>query len=103
MENEVRKYPAEVFPLDVDFSSGMATGETITAGSSEVTAYDGDSAASGIIKAGSVSASGQKLFATVENGEKGKVYRLEFKAITSAGSTLIHNIQLRIIQFQVKP
>ena len=103
MENEARKYPAEVFPLNVDFASGMATADTITAGSSAVTAYEGDTAASGIVKAGSLAASGQKLFATVENGEAGKVYRLEFKAVTSAGSTLIHNVQLRIIQFQVKP
>lgn len=102
MSNEAQKYPAEVFPLDVDFS-GIPTGETIDTGSSAVTAYDSDQIATGIVKVGSLAASGSKLFATVEGGTAGKVYRLEFKAVTNTGNTFVHNIQLRILTFKVLP
>ena len=100
MTDEILKYEAEKFPVDVDFSSGLADGETIVAGSSSVTAYDGDEVQTSLIVNGSVAAGSGRLYATIQNGEKGKTYIVEFKAVSSLTNVFIHKIPLRIIDIQ---
>ena len=79
------KQTDEIFPIAADFSDVLATGETITEESSEVTAYDsGDNdVSSTILVADSKSVSESILLVKVQAGGDGKKYKITFKAMTS--------------------
>lgn len=88
-----QKQPWEVLILGVDFDVGdnLATGESISVGSSEVKVYDsvGGLDDTGMLVAGSVAVSGDTILqATIQGGVSGQRYKVSFRAWISATKQL---------------
>ena len=86
----ISKQPSETFIVGVDFSLLLASGETISAGAStcvEADTTDPESATT-IMDAGSLQASAdlQVLLVRISGGADGHVYKLSFRAGTSASN-----------------
>ncbi len=93
---QVSKQPGELFPLTIDFSPELATGETVT--SAVVTTRDATTGVdtSSTIKSGSHTVASPKVTQKVTAGATGDRHILTIKATTSAGNVYEGEIELHI-------
>lgn len=104
MADELRKYPNDVFPVSVDFDNVIDSPDALDVNSSSVTVYDsGDSdVTSDLILAGSVAASGNKLFATIKGGIAGESYKIVYQGVTDNNYVFEKPLQLRVMTFNLR-
>lgn len=95
---EVTKQPGEIFPIGVDFTADIETGDTIA--SATVTAKNMDTGASSSVLAGlaGVAAATDIVTQTITGGADGDWHRVQFKATTAAGRTYEHEIDVKVIE-----
>lgn len=92
----VRKQPSETFIVGVDFSLLLASGETISTGASTCVEADTTDPAAvvTIMDAGSLQATAdlKSLLVRIAGGTDGHVYKLSFRAATSADNVYEQDI-----------
>ena len=82
------KYSGETLTVTFDFTSSLASGESISTQSVSASVYSGTDAAPSSIISGSASASGAVVSQKVTGGVSGVLYELDCAITTSAGQTL---------------
>ena len=92
----IGKQPYEVFPISLDFSDSMSSGETIS--SFTVFAYDSASTdvTSTIISASSNT--DQVVTVTLQGGTSGSSYKIEVKIVTTSAKNLEEEITLNVFE-----
>ena len=98
------KQHADKFPIKVDYTANLTTGETITSGSVVSAFTRGTGSAYSIefsgslIVSGTTSYSNTELQATIESGSNNTTYKLQFKALTSLGNIYTEPVYLSVEQ-----
>lgn len=92
----VRKQPAEIFPVTVDFVNELSVGETITG--QTVTARNADSGAdtSGTLLQGSPLVTGTKVAQTIKAGLSGEHHIVQYRITTSASNTFETEVSVAV-------
>ena len=93
---DITKQPSEKFYVSVDFSAVLASGETLDAMASGVTAYDssGTDVTSTIIDASALTASSGILQTRIMGGTNASDYKVTFVAHTSSGNIFEMDVTL---------
>lgn len=98
----ISKQPAETFIVGVDFSLLLAAGETISAGASTCVEADTTDPAAvvTIMDAGSLQATAdlKSLLVRIAGGTDGHVYKLSFRAATSADNLYEQDILVMVAE-----
>ena len=97
---EVTKQPSEIFPIGVDFTPDMESGDTLT--TATVTAKNMDTGASStatvLTGLAGVATSTDIVTQAITGGTDGDWHRVQFKATTTAGRVYEHEIDVRVIE-----
>lgn len=91
------KIAAETVKVSFDFTSRLATGETISTKSVAATVWSGTDASPSAIISGSASNSGAVVTQVVTAGTEGVVYVLTCTITTSASQTLLLTAYLPVV------
>lgn len=90
------KQPSEIYPISVDYSDVLDTGETISSESVTATDSAGTDVTATLID--STEISGSTIKAVIKAGTTGNKYKLTFKATTSDSNLYEDDITMRVVE-----
>ena len=91
------KHPTEAIFYGIDFSSLMATGETVSSASVTLRPLTFDDGSSAAMISGSAIITSNVVAQKIIAGLDGNTYRVAFSVVTSAGQTLVETADLEVI------
>ena len=91
------KVPSEIQILTFDFTSALASGETVTSASVSASVYSGTDITAGDLISGSASVSSPRVTQKVKSGVLGVTYLLSCTAATSLGQSIVQSGFLSVI------
>ena len=95
MSHSFVKQPSEIFPISIDFSRRLASGETIS--SKTVTAATGGADATATVITSSA-INGDSIDITVKAGTDGTVYTITVKVTTSSSNVFEDEITMTVTE-----
>ena len=91
------KYPSEILNATFDFTSSLATTETISTKACTASVYSGSDPSPSSLIAGAATSSGAIVTQKVIGGIVGVIYEISCVVVTSAGQTLQQTGYLPIV------
>lgn len=99
MPNEFTKYPAETYPIGMDYTGKAPSGAILVSGVwSAIDMLDESDVSSSIFLSTSATIAGMVAKARVRNGELDRLYRLGITATFDTGDVLHDNVYMTIQQ-----